>query len=154
MAKRLGTGLLKAQMQKIQDSIQMNQATLSGLATPTVLITGTGTTKVLTADDSGSVVIMKGADACTATLPALADGLNFTFYIASVFSHIVNGGAAKIQGCIHHNTAATTVGRIPLVNETTLTFSANPLIGDVIHVYCDGTNWYVEGLTNNAVAAV
>lgn len=117
-----------------------------------VISVGAAETKVLTADDSGAIVYLGGAGVATATLPAVAAGLNFRFYATSAQVHIVNGGAAVIQGSYHHNTNAATVARVAVVNGTSLTLhGTNPLIGDHFEVSCDGTNWYLSGLTNHAL---
>jgi hypothetical protein len=117
-----------------------------------VISVGAAETKVLTADDSGAIVYLGGAGVATATLPAVAAGLNFRFYATSAQVHIVNGGAAVIEGSYHHNTNAATVARVAVVNATSLTLhGTNPLIGDHFEVSCDGTSWYLSGLTNHAL---
>ena len=109
-------------------------------------------TKVLTAADSGAEVVVGGSGIGIATLPAVEDGLWFTFIYISAHVHIINGGAAVIQGCVHHNTGATTVGRVIATNATTVTSAGGAAsIGDRLHFISDGTNWYVDGLTDAAV---
>jgi hypothetical protein len=57
-----------------------------------------------------------------------------------------------LQGCIHHNTGATTVGRVAIANGVSITMHVSAqAIGDRIRITSNGTNWYVEGLTNAAV---
>ena len=118
-----------------------------------VISVGAAETKVLTADDSGALVYLGGAGVATATLPAVAAGLNFRFYSTSARVHIVNGGAAVIQGSYHHNTNGSTLARVAVSNATSLALhSANPLIGDHFELSCDGTNWYLSGLTNHVLS--
>jgi len=110
-------------------------------------------TVVLTPDDSGATVILGGDGIGIATLPAVASGLWFNFVSVSAHVHIVNGGASVIQGCVHHNTNGTTIGRSVATNETTAALdSTNPKAGDTFRMVCDGTNWYIDGLTNAAMA--
>tara|TARA_R110000824_G_scaffold3394_9_gene16175 strand:- start:929 stop:1390 length:462 start_codon:yes stop_codon:yes gene_type:complete len=151
MAKRLSLGRLEALIEGLKREIQLNQSTLVGAAQKVISVTGAGTTKVLSASDSGAVILLGGADACTATLPKVKEGLNFTFYTTTEFRHVINGGAAVIQGCIHHNTNLATVARVAFTNASSITLHAtNFKIGDKINVYCNGTNWYVDGLVNDA----
>jgi len=117
-----------------------------------VISVGAGETKVLTADDSGALVYLGGAGVATATLPAVAAGLNFRFYATSARVHIINGGATVIQGCYHHNTNATTIVSVAVANKTSLTLhSSNAKIGDKLDFTCDGTNWYVSGIVNDVL---
>tara|TARA_Y100000310_G_scaffold307283_1_gene349249 strand:+ start:283 stop:756 length:474 start_codon:yes stop_codon:yes gene_type:complete len=114
----------------------------------TILLTGSGATKTLTAADSGSVVILGGSDASTVTLPAVANGLHFKFIFSTAIAHKVDGGAAVIQGSIWDNTNGTTLARNALSNVTSITQTNNPAIGDHFTLASDGTNWYVEGWMN------
>ena len=109
-------------------------------------------TKVLTAADSGAEVVVGGSGIGITTLPAVEDGLWFDFIYISAHVHIINGGAGVIQGCVHHNTGATTVGRVVATDETSVTsVGGGASIGDRLHFVSDGTDWYVDGLTNAAV---
>jgi hypothetical protein len=151
MAKRVSLGRIEVLIEGLKREIQLNKSTLVGGAQKVISVTGTGTTKLLTQKDSGAVVLLGGADACTATLPPVAPGMNFTFYTTTEFRHVINGGDSVIQGCIHHNTNLATVARVAFTNASSITLHAtNFKIGDKINVYCNGTNWYVDGLVNDA----
>ena len=118
-----------------------------------IISIGAAQTRVLTAADSGALVYLGGGGVATATLPAVAAGLNFRFYATSAQVHIVNGGAGVIQGSFHHNTNGSTMARVAVVNATTLALhSANPLIGDKFELSCNGTNWYLSGITNHTLS--
>ena len=118
-------------------------------------VTVDNTSKALLDSESGAMVFLGGAGIATVTLPAMGEaGIYFDFMTIDNAKHVVNGGNALLQGCIHHNTAATTVGRVAILNITTITLHAtigNRTAGDRFRITSNGTKWYVEGLTNDAV---
>ena len=135
--KRVGWARIKSLINENQNQLKLRNEE--------IISVGATETKVLTAGDSGALVYLGGAGVATATLPAVAAGLNFRFYSTSAQIHVDNGGAAVIQGSYHHNTNGATVARVAVVNATTLALhSTNPLIGDHFEVSCDGTNWYLS----------
>jgi hypothetical protein len=119
-------------------------------------VTIDNTSRTLLASESGAMVFLGGSGIATCTLPAMGEaGVYFDFMTIDNAKHIVNGGNALLQGCIHHNTAATTVGRVAILNITTITLHAtigNRTAGDRFRITSNGTKWYVEGLTNDAVS--
>lgn len=122
----------------------------AGVRRDTILVDNA--TVVLTAARSGALVVLGGAGIGVATLPAVADGLWFEFLNISAHVNIINGGAGVIQGCVHHNTGATTVGRVIAVNGVSIAAAGGGAsIGDRMRLASDGTNWYMDGLTNAAV---
>ena len=131
------------------------QMTISGAAqNQRVIAVGIAETKVLTSADSGAFVTLAGSGAgvATATLPAVASGLRFTFMATTAHVHIINGGASVIQGSYFHSANKGTVAHVAIANKTSLTLHAsNPAIGDTLEFWCNGTNWYVTGLVNNAI---
>ena len=152
MAKRLGKGLLKAQMQKIQADIQMNQATFKGALTQVITLSGAGATKTLVADDSGAIVQMGGSNQSTVTLPSVQAGLNFRFVATTAQAHKIDGGASVIEGGYHHNTNAATVARVAILNKSSLTLhNSNSAIADTLEFWSDGTSWYVSGIVNDVI---
>jgi len=143
---------LKKLMTEIQTSVQMNQATLQGLRKQVVSLTGAGATKTLTADDSGAIVKLGGSNASTVTLPSVQAGLSFRFVATSAVAHVINGGNSVIEGGYHHNTNGATVARVAVTNKSSLTLHAtNPLIGDTLEMWSDGTSWYVSGIVNDII---
>ena len=117
-----------------------------------IIQVGAGETKVLTAADSGALVYLGGGGVATATLPAVAAGLNFRFYVTSAQVHIINGGATKIQGSYMHSSNKGTHAHVAIADKSSLTLnSSNPAIGDFINLSCDGTNWYADGIVNNVI---
>ena len=104
------------------------------------------TTNVITAAESGKTFILNSATAFVSTLPAVAAGLRYKFYIGAT---IVTGGNHTIVPtddntiygqCIVNGAAvaASAEGSINLIADNTLP-------GDWLDVFCDGTNWYVGG---------
>ena len=94
------------------------------------VISVTDATKVLSATDSGALVLMANASGiCTITLPAPDVGLHFEIYAAT-----------------------TTMTRIAVVDKKSITLhSSGRAIGDRLEFWSDGTNWYVDGIVNNTL---
>jgi hypothetical protein len=111
------------------------------------------TSRTLLDTESGAMVFLGGSGIATVTLPAMGEaGVYFDFMTTDVLRHVINGGASLLQGCIHHNTAATTIGRVAVTNAVSITMHASSqAIGDRMRITSNGTNWYAEGLTNAAV---
>ena len=104
----------------------------------------------LTAEDSGCIVSMAGT-AHTVTLPAPTAGVCFTIVAASAANHQVwTAGTNVFQGQNLHSTGAGTVAIVDLRAKGKLALSAG-VIGDLFDIWCDGTNWYVHALTDDAV---
>ena len=117
-----------------------------------IISVGAAETKVLTAADSGALVYLGGAGVATATLPAVAAGLNFRFYSTSAQAHIINGGASKIQGSYMHSANKGTHAHVAIADTSSLELATNPAIGDFINLSCDGNNWYADGIVNNVIS--
>ena len=118
----------------------------------TITLSGTGATKTLVAAESGAIVFMGGSDASTLTLPAPEDGLYFTVYATTALSHIMVATDDIFQGNYRHNSATTTMTRVAIADKGKLTLHASGrAIGDRLQFWCDGTNWWVDGIVNNAL---
>ena len=142
--KRVGWARIKSLINENQNQLKIRNEQ--------IISVGAGETRTLTAADSGALVYLGGAGVATATLPAVAAGLNFRFYVTSAQVHIINGGASVIQGSYIHSTNKGTVAHVAVTNKSSLTLhSSNPAIGDYLEVSCDGTNWYLSGVVNNAL---
>jgi len=117
-----------------------------------ISLTGSGATKILVAGESGSIILLGGSDASTVTLPPVEDGLWFKIYVTSEAQHVVKAQSDVMQGNYRHNSATTTMTRIAISDKGKLTLhSSGRAIGDTLEFYCDGTNWYVDGIVNNAL---
>lgn len=116
------------------------------------------TTTVLTAAQSGSLVLWDAAAGFTITLPAPAVGLSFSFGVAtSVTSSnhklITDAGTTFLYGGLAMGEAAGTTTLTALGNGTShvaVTMNGTTtggLIGTFFNVYCtSATKWVVEGL--------
>lgn len=113
-------------------------------ARPTVSSALVGATVVLTAAQSGSVLINRSTSGSPSwTLPAAADGLWFTFYTANV-----TAGFTVTGGTIFARASATGAS----VTGTTLTNTqGTAVIGDNITLICNGTDW--KGTGQNGIFA-
>jgi hypothetical protein len=105
---------------------------------------------VITAAESGSRFVMNVAAAKVSTLPLPAAGLEYWFYVGATVptgTHtIVTAGSANIiVGSI--SSAEDAAGSVAFVEDAdTISLVANKALhGDFVHVWCDGTNWYVNG---------
>lgn len=93
-----------------------------------------GATVVLTAADSGKVLVNRSTSGTPSwTLPTAANGLTYTFYVAST-----TAGFTVTGGTIKAKTSATGTA----ISGTTLTNTqGTAVVGDNITLVCDGTNW-------------
>lgn len=99
----------------------------------------------LTAADNGKTLILDGTAGAAVSLPALADGLNFSFIIGSTFittDWTIVSSTNVIQGAVDVNSTLV-LGE----NENTISFVASAeTVGDWVDVLSDGTNWYLRGV--------
>lgn len=116
----------------------------SGITRPTSSSALVGATVVLTAADSGKLLINRSTSGSPSwTLPTAADGLWFTFYTANT-----TAGFTVTGGTIFARASATGAS----VTGTTLTNTqATAVIGDNITLICNGTDW--KGIGQNGVFA-
>lgn len=106
-------------------------------------------TNVITAAESGKIFYLNAAGGFTSTLPAPEAGLRYRFIVktAPTTAYIIttNAGANILYGTVNEITA--TAG-ISVQAQDTLNFVASAsLIGDWVEFTSDGTNWYVNGIT-------
>ena len=109
------------------------------------------TTNVITAAESGTRFVLNSATAFVSTLPTPAAGLEYWFYIGATeptTSHtVVTASSANI---IVGNVSSPedAAGSVATVTDAdTVTFVANKAVhGDYVHVWSDGTNWYLDGM--------
>ena len=118
-----------------------------GILVPTVQSALVGATVVLTAAQSGSVFQNRSTSGSPSwTLPAVANGLEFTFTCANTTAGFTVTSAATI----HAKTSASGTA----VSGTTLTNTqATAVVGDSITLVCDGTAWWVTAQTGIFTAA-
>ena len=108
----------------------------------------------LVAGDSGKTYFLALAAGFTVTLPAVAVGLNFKFFvqIAPTGDYVITtpGGAQILAGLVHSSDGvdgdsetaftATSVNFIAAGGAST--------IGDSVDLWSDGTNWYARAFCN------
>jgi len=109
-------------------------------------ITGTETLK---RGDSGKCLLLDSSDAAVAlTLPAASGNAGWKIKIKvkdSTNASTIAAQAAILVGGI----GADTGGYISMAG-TTITMTTDAVQGDEICIECDGTNYYVTGLTGHA----
>jgi hypothetical protein len=105
----------------------------------------------LTETDSGRVYGLAAAGGFTVTLPAVAEGVSFTFIVtvAPTTAYIIAGAAGDLIHVTAHSStggnAASSAGNpVDAVN-----FAASvALIGDKMEFFCDGTYWYCQAFSD------
>lgn len=105
----------------------------------------------ITASESGTRYVLNVAAAKIQTLPAPAAGLEFWFYIGATeptgtHTVVTNSSANIIVGNVC--SAEDAAGSVATVTDgDTISFVANKAVhGDFVHVWSDGTNWYLNGM--------
>jgi len=126
-----------------------------------IISVATGVHHTLSADDSGSVVMI-AANSTEVTLPPIASGLNFKFVMSADYASavcLVNQDAATSEfvgamyGTTQGENAATDSDFAETDGSNTkITFSSAALKGDFVNVYSDGTSWYCEAWAQNTAA--
>jgi len=108
-------------------------------------------TNVITAAETGTHFFLNTATAFVSTLPEVASGLEFWFHIGptvptTTHTVVTEGSDNVIVGNICSPEDAA--GSVAVVQDAdTISFVANlALHGDFAHLYCDGTNWYLDGM--------
>ena len=122
------------------------------IVSPAVISQVLTTTKAILAEESGTHFILNTVTAFVTTLPAPLEGMEFFFHIGATeptTSHtiVTNGSANIIVGNIA--TTEDALGSVATVTDAdTISFIASKAVhGDFAHVWSDGTNWYLDGMT-------
>lgn len=118
----------------------------AGVTRPVAQSALVGATVVLTAAQSGSVLINRSTSGTPSwTLPTNAAGLYFTFVVANV-----TAGFTVTGGTIKAKTTATGTA----ISGTTLTNTqGTAVVGDTITLVADGTNWVMVAQSGIFAAA-
>lgn len=97
-----------------------------------------GATVVLTAADSGKVLINVSTSGSPSwTLPAKANGLNFTFVTGNTTAGFT---VTASDAVIHLKTSAS--GTVLTTTTTMTNTQGTAIVGDFISIVCDGTAWW------------
>ena len=102
--------------------------------------------------DCGYVFVDSSAGAVDVTLPAAAAGLWYKIILTdttAIIDLVEGTGSGNILG----NTSELTAKDSAVTGDTKVICGTSALPGDYITAICDGTNWYVEGVTavDNAI---
>lgn len=104
----------------------------------------------VTPADSGKTFWLNAANGAAISLPALKAGLNYKFIVAANFDTsdwvITPSDADKINGTIVVNGASVNADA---TDSVTFELGAESL-GDFVEFYCDGSNWFINGVGNSA----
>jgi hypothetical protein len=111
-------------------------------------------TNVITAAESGKVFFLNHATEFVSTLPAMAAGLEYTFICANapesadftITTPGAGGGCEVIVGHVLTSGFADSGSDVETTaGGTTITFVQSvAVLGDRVHVICDGTLWYAS----------
>jgi len=116
----------------------------------TEAVTGTN---VITASENGTRFILNSATAFVSTLPAVAAGLEFWFHCGAT-----EPGSGQTHTIVTDSSANVIVGNVcspedaagsvaTVTDADTVSFVAQKAVhGDFVHVWSDGTNWYLDGM--------
>lgn len=122
-------------------------------------VIGLGGNKVLTAaytvkeSETGSHFFLNVTGAFVTTLPAPKAGLEYFFHIGATeptttHTVVTNASANIIIGNLASSDLNAAADVVTAVDADTISFIAGKAKhGDFAHVYCDGTNWYLDGMT-------
>ena len=113
-------------------------------------------TNIITAAESGSVFFLASATEFVSTLPAVAAGLHFTFVVTAApsgasYTIVTDNSDNIIVGKAFSSTSGNADSGL---TDDTITFVDSVAVaGDMVRVWCDGTNWFAYAYTD-ADAAV
>ena len=109
------------------------------------------TTNVIAASETGTHFVLNTATAFVSTLPAAAAGLEFWFHAGVTqvtggnHTIITNGSANVIVGSLSSREDAAGVVVCHALADTISFIADKAVLGDLAHVWSDGTYWYLDG---------
>ena len=132
---------------------------VTGLFTPSTTFQPSvagGASRAIAASDMGKVILVDTAAAARAyTLPAVATSAGYRVqFVYSVKGNTmaITAPAGTMNGIVF-NYHATSVTSVVKTAATTVTFLATNEAGAYLNCYCDGTLWYVNGMSTVAAGA-
>lgn len=122
-----------------------------GTVAPTEIVTATN---VITAAESGTTFFLNSATEFVSTLPAPAQGLNFSFIVTAApsgasYTVVTNASANIIKGQAY--VCADAAGDAGTADDTITFVDGQSVAGDRVDVISDGTSWFARAFV--AVAA-
>lgn len=133
----------------ILDGVTATAAEINMAADSSANLEVVTTTNVLTAAESGKILILNSATAFVTTLPAVAAGLRFTIIAGA--TQVTGGNHTVVPNASDDDTIFGELNvagaSVPGSAEGSINFVADTILpGDRIDLVCDGTNWYVSGM--------
>jgi len=108
--------------------------------------------KTLTYGDIGKVFFLESSGgAYTITLPSLRAGAHFKFIAQEdtpTADITISSSTTDIYGVLRQQSDTNEDNMIACAGKTSVLFDTTCLKGDFIDFACDGTNWYVDGVTS------
>lgn len=135
------------------DTLTNKTLTSPVVNTPTIkdLTEVVSATNVIAATETGSVFFLNSATEFVSTLPAPAAGLKFRFIVSAApsgasYTIVTNSSANIILGHIVSAEDANGSGDSETSGGDTISFvDGQAVVGDMVEVFCDGTNWFAYG---------
>lgn len=108
-------------------------------------------TNVIAASETGTTFFLNSATEFVSTLPAPAAGLHFIFIVSAApsgasYTIVCNAAATIIKGHVLTNDVnSVTDADFGTAGEGTITIvDGKAVAGDIVEVWCDGTNWFMR----------
>jgi len=140
-----------AKAQKIAELSATNVSLAELKANCDVLTEEVTTTNIIAASETGTHFVLNSATAFVSTLPAPAAGLEFWFHAGATqvtggnHTIVTTGSANIIEGSLSSREDAAGVVACVAAADT-ISFVADKAVqGDMAHVWCDGTDYYLDG---------
>ena len=108
------------------------------------------TATTLTPSDSGKVFAVTAASLYTITLPAVAPGINYKFFIQEdglTGDVTITAASTLIYGNLDIQADTNEDNRVACVGGTSIVFEAAGKRGDSLSLVSDGTYWYATGFS-------
>ena len=158
IARLFLTGRLKllkaAALVLVNDSdaeVTLDRNTLINVLHPASRIESLTAASTLTAADNGKVFTLNLATGFATTLPAVAAGLHFLFFVGTApsggaYTIVTPGSANIIRGGVNELETDTGDDGPSVTAGDTITFADGvAVVGDHVELFCDGTYWYLRG---------
>ena len=108
--------------------------------------------RVLTKLDSGTVFFMSAtSETIQITFPLVQEGLNFRFIIdedTPTNTITIGAGSTIIYGNLEQQSDTNEDNRVICAGVTNVIIGTSALKGDYLDFVCDGTSWYVSGMSS------
>ena len=146
LVQSTGSGVEISSPLSTTENLSMSGGVLSG-DKKSVISTG----RILTAADSGALILADGGSAQTFTLPSPAAGVYFKMYAAGAFTHKLQVSTGLIYGnAINTNNQQSEKAEGQKVEAATaVAFGVALQTGDFMEIVSNGVNWFLHAVTND-----